>query len=49
LVAGGVLYTVGAVLYSIKAIPFNHAIFHAFVVTASFCHFIAIYAYIIRL
>ena len=31
LILGGVFYTIGAVLYSIKKIKFNHAIFHVFV------------------
>ena len=43
LVAGGVLYSVGAILYSIKKIPYNHAIFHLFVLLGSLCHFLAIY------
>lgn len=46
LMAGGVAYTVGAILYAIKTIPFNHAIFHLFVLTGSFCHFWAIYFYV---
>jgi len=28
LFAGGVFYTIGALLYSINRIPYNHAIFH---------------------
>jgi hemolysin III len=43
LVAGGVFYSVGAILYSIQKIPFNHAIFHVFVLLGSLCHFVAIY------
>lgn len=43
LVAGGIFYSVGAILYSIKKIPYNHAIFHVFVLFGSFSHFIAIY------
>jgi hemolysin III len=46
LFAGGVFYTVGAVLYSIKKIPYNHAIFHFFVLAGSLSHFISIYYYI---
>lgn len=46
LLVGGISYTTGAVIYSIKKIPFNHAIFHLFVLTGSFCHFIAVYRYI---
>jgi hemolysin III len=43
LVAGGIFYSVGAILYSIKRIPYNHAIFHVFVLLGSFSHFLAIY------
>ncbi len=46
LIAGGVFYTVGAVLYSIKKIPYNHAVFHVFVLLGSFSHFWAIYKYV---
>jgi hemolysin III len=46
LMAGGVFYTVGAILYSIKKIPYNHAIFHVFVLLGSFSHFWAIYKYV---
>lgn len=46
LVAGGLAYTVGAVLYSIKKIKFNHAIFHIFVLLGSFCHFVSVYFYV---
>ena len=46
LFAGGVFYTVGAVLYSIKKIPYNHAIFHFFVLAGSLSHFISIYCYV---
>lgn len=44
--AGGVFYTVGAVLYSIKSIPLNHAIFHFFVVGGAISHYIAVYFYL---
>jgi hemolysin III len=47
LVAGGMAYTTGAILYSIKKIKFNHAIFHLFVLLGSFCHFVAVYFYIL--
>jgi hemolysin III len=43
LLAGGVFYTIGAILYSIRKLPFNHAIFHLFVLLGSLSHFIAIY------
>jgi len=47
LVAGGLAYTLGAVVYSIKKIPLNHAIFHVFVVLGSVCHFMAVYFYVL--
>ncbi|NVJ88533.1 MAG: hemolysin III family protein [Flavobacteriaceae bacterium] len=43
LFAGGVFYTIGAILYSIKKLPYNHAIFHVFVLLGSLSHFLAIY------
>ena len=47
LVAGGMAYTTGAILYSIKKIKFNHSIFHLFVLVGSFCHFVAVYFYVL--
>jgi hemolysin III len=44
---GGLLYTLGAILYQMKRIPFNHAVFHFFVLAAAVCHFIAVYVYAI--
>ncbi|MDT0645077.1 hemolysin III family protein [Zunongwangia sp. F260] len=47
LVAGGISYTIGAVLFSLDRIKFNHAIFHMFVLFGTFCHFISIYYYVL--
>lgn len=47
LLAGGISYTIGAILYSNRKIKFNHAIFHIFVLLGSFCHFMAIYFYVL--
>jgi hemolysin III len=47
LVAGGISYTIGAILYGIKKIKFNHAIFHMFVLMGSFCHFMSVYFYVL--
>ena len=47
LFAGGVAYTTGALLYSIKRIRFNHAVFHLFVLLGSLCHFISVYFYVL--
>ena len=46
LMAGGVFYTVGAVLYSIKNLKYNHVIFHLFVLLGSSSHFMAVYYYV---
>jgi hemolysin III len=43
LVAGGIFYSVGAILYSIKKMPYNHATFHLFVLLGTISHFLAIY------
>lgn len=42
LVAGGVGYTVGALFYAAKQIPFTHVIWHFFVLGAAICHFLAV-------
>ena len=41
LFAGGIAYTIGAVLYMFRKLPFNHAIFHLFVLIGSVCHFVS--------
>ena len=47
LVAGGLSYTVGAIIYSIKKVPLNHATFHLFVLGGSICHFVAVYFFVL--
>ncbi len=47
LIAGGISYTIGAILYSIKKIKFNHAIFHIFVLIGSYCHFMSVFFYVL--
>lgn len=47
LLAGGVFYTIGAILYSIRSIKYNHAIFHIFVLLGSFSHFMAVFFYVL--
>ena len=46
LFAGGVAYTVGVVFYLWDSLPYNHAIWHLFVLTGSACHFCAIFYYV---
>lgn len=42
LVLGGILYTLGAVLFMFDNIPYNHAVWHLFVLAGSTCHFFSI-------
>jgi len=44
LAAGGVTYTVGVIFYAVRRIPYNHAIWHLFVMGGSICHFIAVWS-----
>lgn len=46
LAAGGVIYSLGVIFYVCQRIPYNHAIWHGFVLGGSLCHFLAIYLYI---
>jgi len=46
LAAGGIIYSLGVIFYVSKRIPYNHAIWHGFVLGGSICHFLAIYFYI---
>ena len=55
LLAGGIIYTVGGVIYALKLPLFNnkhknfgsHEIFHLFVMGGSTCHFIVMYAFLL--
>ena len=54
LLAGGIIYTVGGVIYALKLPIFNskhksfgsHEVFHLFVMGGSICHFIFMYLYV---
>lgn len=54
LLAGGIIYTVGGVVYALKLPLFNarhkyfgsHEIFHLFVMAGSVCHFVFMYRYV---
>ena len=55
LLAGGIIYTVGGVIYALKLPLFNnrhknfgsHEIFHLFVMGGSACHFVVMYAFLL--
>lgn len=48
LVAGGLSYTLGVVFYAWSRLPFNHAIWHLFVLGGSLCHVVATCLHILR-
>lgn len=47
LLLGGISYSIGAVFYLLNKLPFNHAIFHFWVLGGSICHFFAVFWYVI--
>ncbi|NIG18584.1 hemolysin III family protein [Pantoea sp. Al-1710] len=46
LAAGGIVYSLGVIFYVSRRIPYNHAIWHGFVLGGSVLHFCAIYFYV---
>jgi hemolysin III len=48
ILAGGVAYTAGVVFYLWDRLPFNHAVWHCFVLAGSACHFIAVAGWVVR-
>ena len=47
LFAGGLSYTVGIIFYVFERIPFNHVIWHLFVLGGAICHFLMILLYVV--
>ena len=47
LLLGGIFYSIGAVFFALHKLPYNHAIFHVFVLLGSFSHFLAIYYFVL--
>ena len=48
MIAGGAMYTIGAILYGIgKNRKYYHSLFHVFCLLGTFCHFWAIYKYLL--
>ena len=47
IIAGGITYTVGVVFFSWRKLPYNHAIWHLFVMGGSICHFLAMLFYVL--
>jgi hemolysin III len=46
LFAGGAAYTIGVIFFLWERLPYNHAIWHLFVLAGSACHFGAIFYYV---
>ena len=47
LAAGGLTYSFGTIFYLWEKLPFNHSIWHLFVLGGSVCHFLMIFLYVI--
>ncbi len=47
LIGGGVSYMIGAGFYLLNKMPYNHAIFHIWVLLGSFAHFVAVFKYVL--
>jgi hemolysin III len=47
LASGGAAYMAGIIFYLWDHLPFNHAIWHLFVIAGSVCHFIAVLVYVL--
>ena len=47
LLGGGLFYSLGVIFYANKKIPYNHAIWHLFVLAGAFSHFFCIYLTVI--
>lgn len=47
MLAGGLSYSLGVIPFLWERIPFNHAIWHLFVIGGSACHFVAIFRYVL--
>ncbi len=46
LVAGGVIYTIGAIIYALSKFKYHHGLWHMLVLIAAICHFLVIYNYV---
>ena len=48
LAAGGLAYSLGVVFFAWRRLPFNHAIWHLFVLAGSVCHVLAVCLFVLR-
>lgn len=47
LIAGGLVYSVGIIFYAWRALPYNHAVWHAFVLGGSALHFASVAGFVV--
>ena len=47
MIAGGLSYSLGVIPFLWTRLPFNHAIWHLFVIGGSLCHYVAIWHYVL--
>ena len=47
LLAGGLAYSLGVVFFAWGKLPFNHAVWHLFVLAGSICHYFAVLFYVL--
>ncbi len=47
LLAGGLLFSFGVIFYKWKSLPYNHAIWHLFVLAGTVCHFFAVLFFVV--
>jgi hemolysin III len=47
LLVGGISYTAGVIFFAAHRLPFNHAIWHLFVLGGSTCHYVAVLVYVL--
>lgn len=47
LLAGGLAYSAGLIFYAWTKLPYNHAVWHVFVLVGSACHYFAVLFYVV--
>jgi hemolysin III len=47
LFAGGAFYSIGIIFYIFERIPYNHVIWHLFVLGGAICHYLMIFLYVV--
>jgi hemolysin III len=47
LFAGGLCYSLGCIFYLWQRLPYNHAVWHVWVLGGSACHWVAVFVYVV--